>query len=173
MIRRHGTRRMGLPPGMIRMPPDQRVSGEEAGGEPALVVAADRLGAATVAGWSDAERHLVARARLAETGRLAGRSRLAGRGRLAAGARLPGPGFDADAARAEIRRGGDPLGEAFCALRGPARRRPLGQTFTPPTIIESMIAWAAGTGTPAGPGRGPGHRIGPVPHRGRAPVARG
>ena len=131
---------------MTRMPPDQRVSGEEAGGEPALVVAADGLGAATVAGWSDAERHLVARARLAETSRLAGGS--AGwAGRLAEGARLPGPGFDADAARAEIRRGGDPLGEAFCALRGPARRRPLGQTFTPPTIIESMIAWAAGTGT--------------------------
>jgi adenine-specific DNA-methyltransferase len=120
---------------MTWMPPDQRVSGEEAGGEPALVVAADRLGAATVAGWSDPERHLVARGRLAETGR------------LAEGARFPGPGFDADAAQAEIRRGGDPLGEAFCALRGPARRRPLGQTFTPPTIIESMIAWAAGTGT--------------------------
>ena len=114
---------------MTRMPPDQRVSGEGAGGELALVAAADELGAATVAGWSDAERHLVAQARLAERGR------------------LTAPGFGADAARAEIRRGGDPLGETFCALRGPARRRPLGQTFTPPMIIESMIAWAAGTGT--------------------------
>ena len=75
-------------------------------------------------------------------GRLAGRRSAGGR---ALGS--PRPGFDADAARAEIRRGGDPLGEAFCALRGPARRRPLGQTFTPPTIIESMIAWAAGAGS--------------------------
>ena len=55
-------------------------------------------------------------------------------------------GFDIDAARDEIRCGGDPLGAAFCALRDPARRRPLGQTFTPRPVIESMIAWAAGTG---------------------------
>jgi adenine-specific DNA-methyltransferase len=144
---------------MTRMPLDQHVSGEEAGGELALVAAAHGLGAATVAGWSDAERHLVARAqhaqggRLAEGGRVAEPVRLAAGGRLAepggpaAGAGLAGLGLDADAARAEIRRGGDPLGEAFCALRGPARRRPLGQTFTPPMIIEGMIAWAAGTGS--------------------------
>ncbi|HEX9356955.1 MAG TPA: hypothetical protein VF933_24455, partial [Streptosporangiaceae bacterium] len=31
-------------------------------------------------------------------------------------------------------------------LRGPSGRRVLGQTFTPPEVIESMIAWAAGTG---------------------------
>ena len=61
------------------------------------------------------------------------------------------PGLDLDAARDEIRRGGDPLGAAFCALRDPARRRPLGQTFTPPAVIDSMISWAAGTG--CGPAR--------------------
>jgi adenine-specific DNA-methyltransferase len=132
---------------MIRKPPDQRVSSQETGGELALATAADELGAATVAGWSDAEQHLVAQARRAETGRRAERDRLAAGSRLAEDAGLAAPGFGADAARAEIRRGADPLGEAFCALRGPARRRPLGQTFTPSMIIESMIAWAAGTGS--------------------------
>jgi hypothetical protein len=111
---------------MTWMPPDQRVFGDEADGELALVALADRLGAATVAGWSDAERQLVAQARAAER---AGLDELAG------------------PVRDEIRRGGDPLGEAFCALRAPARRRPLGQTFTPPMIIESMISWAASAGS--------------------------
>jgi hypothetical protein len=50
------------------------------------------------------------------------------------------------AARDRIQAGEDPLGDAFCALRRPAGRRVLGQTFTPPPIIASMIAWAAGTG---------------------------
>ena len=70
---------------------------------------------------------------MAEHSRPAERAGLAGR-------------FDVDAARDEIRCGGDPLGAAFCALRDPARRRPLGQTFTPAAVIESMISWAAGTG---------------------------
>ena len=99
----------------------------------------------------------------------------AGRGgwRFAGPGAGPEPGLDLDAAGDEIRRGGDPLGAAFCALRDPARRRPLGQTFTPPAVIESMISWAAGTGCgPARVGR-PRFRIGPVPHRGRSPVARG
>ncbi|HEX6765701.1 MAG TPA: N-6 DNA methylase [Polyangiaceae bacterium] len=39
-----------------------------------------------------------------------------------------------------IRRGGDPLGEAFCRLRAPAERRPLGATYTPQPIIDAMIA---------------------------------
>jgi len=117
---------------MTWMLPDQRVSGDEADGERALVALADRLGAATVAGWSDAERQLVAQARAAER---------------AGPAEWAEPELDAGAARDEIRRGGDPLGEAFCALRGPARRRPLGQTFTPPVIIESMISWAASAGS--------------------------
>ena len=49
-------------------------------------------------------------------------------------------------ARDRIRAGEDPLGDTFCVLRDPPRRRVLGQTFTPPVVIESMIAWVAGTG---------------------------
>ena len=78
MIRRHGTRPDGSAVGMTRMPSGQHISGEEAGGELALVAAAEGLGAATVAGWSDAERQLVAQARLAERGRLAEGGRSAG-----------------------------------------------------------------------------------------------
>ena len=82
------------------------------------------LGAGSVAGWSGAERDLAARA----------------------GERGPGSVRAVTAARDRIRAGEDPLGDAFCALRSPAGRRVLGQTFTPPPVIESMIAWAAGTG---------------------------
>lgn len=154
---------------MTWMPPDQHVFGEEADRELALVAVADRLGAASVAGWSDAERQLVAWARArASAGVSVGARASAGvrarasavvsvsagaraRAGVSAGASVragerAGSWFDADAARDEIRRGGDPLGEAFCALREPARRRPLGQTFTPLVIIDSMISWAAGTG---------------------------
>jgi hypothetical protein len=82
------------------------------------------LGAGSVAGWSGEERDLAARA----------------------GERGPGSVRAVTAARDRIRAGEDPLGDAFCALRSPAGRRVLGQTFTPPLVIESMIAWAAGTG---------------------------
>jgi adenine-specific DNA-methyltransferase len=92
--------------------------------ERALITLASRLGAACVAGWSGAERDLVARA----------------------GDQGPGSIHAVTAARDRIRAGEDPLGDAFCALRSPAGRRVLGQTFTPPPVIESMIAWAAGTG---------------------------
>ncbi len=85
---------------------------------------ASRLGAGSVAGWSGAEQDLAARA--------------ADRG--------PGTTRAVTAVRDRIRAGEDPLGDAFCALRSPAGRRVLGQTFTPPPVIESMIAWAAGTG---------------------------
>ena len=85
---------------------------------------ASRLGAGSVAGWSGAERDLAARA----------------------GDRAPVSVGAVTAARDRIRAGEDPLGDAFCALRSPAGRRVLGQTFTPPPVIESMIAWAAGTG---------------------------
>jgi adenine-specific DNA-methyltransferase len=93
-------------------------------GEQALVHLACELGAAAVAGWSAAEQDLAARA--------------------AAG--WPGSTRALAAVRDQIRAGEDPLGQAFCALRGPAGRRSLGQTFTPPLIIASMIAWAEGTG---------------------------
>ncbi len=110
-----------------RVPPGQAYPGQvpdrDVPGERALAELASRLGAASVAGWSAAERDLAARA--------------AGRGPA---------GTEAAAARDRIRAGEDPLGDAFCALRGPSGRRVLGQTFTPPAVIESMIAWAAGTG---------------------------
>jgi hypothetical protein len=118
---------------------DQPVYVAQAPGELDLVAAAVQLGAATVAGWSDAERQLAERAAFAERAALAEHSRPAERAGLAGR-------FDVDAARDEIRCGGDPLGAAFCALRDPARRRPLGQTFTPGAVIKSMISWAAGTG---------------------------
>ena len=77
-----------------------------------------------MAGWSGAERDLAARA----------------------GDRGTESDPAVTAARDRIRAGEDPLGDAFCALRSPAGRRVLGQTFTPPPVIKSMIAWAAGTG---------------------------
>ena len=77
-----------------------------------------------MAGWSGAERDLAAHA----------------------GDRGAGSNRAVAAARYRIQAGEDPLGEAFCALRSPAGRRVLGQTFTPPPVTESMIAWAAGTG---------------------------
>ena len=39
--------------------------------------------------------------------------------------------------------GEDPLGEAFCNLRLPAQRRTKGTTFTPRTIVDAMVEWAA------------------------------
>ncbi|HZC64820.1 MAG TPA: hypothetical protein VE464_24555 [Streptosporangiaceae bacterium] len=99
--------------------PDDQITDEQA-----LMTLASWLGAGSVAGWSSVERDLAARA----------------------GERGPGSIRAVTAARNRIRAGEDPLGDAFCALRSPAGRRALGQTFTPPPVIESMIAWAAGTG---------------------------
>ena len=96
--------------------------------EEALAAAAVSLGAAQVAGWSDAEQRL-------------------------AGAALAGPGRaregPAGQLRDQILAGGDPLGEAFCRLRDAARRRPAGQTFTPAPVVQSMVGWAARRLTPA------------------------
>ncbi|MCX5497870.1 N-6 DNA methylase [Kaistia dalseonensis] len=44
---------------------------------------------------------------------------------------------------AEIRGGRDPLGTEFCLLRAPEARRQLGATYTPATIVEAMVSWAA------------------------------
>jgi hypothetical protein len=70
---------------------------------------------------------------------------------LAAATRGPGPGLvpagllpAGDDLRELIVAGGDPLGDALCAARSPAERRGLGQTFTPSSIVQSMIGWAAG-----------------------------
>jgi adenine-specific DNA-methyltransferase len=46
--------------------------------------------------------------------------------------------------RSRIRAGQDPLGTELCVLRSPAKRRETGATYTPPSIIEAMISWAAG-----------------------------
>jgi SAM-dependent methyltransferase len=48
-----------------------------------------------------------------------------------------------EACAAAIRSGADPLGDALCALRSPAERRPLGATYTPRPIVHAMIRWAA------------------------------
>ncbi len=92
--------------------------------EAALAGAAVRLGATRVAGWSGAEQ------------------------RLADAATYPGDG-EISQVRSQILAGEDPLGEAFCRLRGPAQRRPSGQTFTPGPVVQGMVGWAAGTLDPA------------------------
>jgi len=51
--------------------------------------------------------------------------------------------------RARIRAGEDPLGQAFCRIRPPERRRSSGQTFTPPAVVDSMVSWATRALTPA------------------------
>ncbi|TPK79039.1 class I SAM-dependent methyltransferase, partial [Mesorhizobium sp. B2-4-13] len=53
--------------------------------------------------------------------------------------------------RGLILAGHDPLGEAFCELRSPDVRRPMGATYTPPSIVDAMVGWAAGE--PAAPAR--------------------
>ena len=92
--------------------------------EEALAGAAVRLGAAQVAGWSEAEQ------------------------RLADAASHPGES-EISQLRSQVLARGDPLGEAFCRLRGPARRRPSGQTFTPGPVVQGMVGWAARALDPA------------------------
>jgi adenine-specific DNA-methyltransferase len=41
-----------------------------------------------------------------------------------------------------IQTGADPLGEGFCGFRSPEQRRAKGATYTPPAIINAMVAWA-------------------------------
>jgi hypothetical protein len=91
-----------------------------------LVEAALALGARDVPGWSRAELDYVERV----------------------GARRRPATAVADLKR-EIRRGGDPLGDAYTTLRSPEERRPHGATYTPQSIVEAMVEWAAGDGAPA------------------------
>lgn len=103
-----------------------------------LVKAAAALGAESVAGWSQTETRLV-------------RDHV-GRGELP----------DVRSLRDLIRTGADPLGDAFCELRSPEDRRPLGQTYTSDVIIRSMIEWAADQGIPErviDPGAGSGRYV--------------
>lgn len=86
-----------------------------------LASAATHLGARSVPGWSSEEEVL-------------------GRG---------APRISADAVRKlrdQIRRGEDPLGDAFCELRSPAARRDCGATYTPRAVAEAMVCWAGATG---------------------------
>ena len=99
----------------------------------AIVSAALQLGAESVDGWSDAERKLAKRA--------------------------ASVAVDVGSLRDEIADGGDPLGEAYCRIRNGEERRSLGQTYTPSTIVMSMLAWAANEIDPArivDPGSGSG-----------------
>lgn len=52
------------------------------------------------------------------------------------------------AVRQLILAGDDPLGECLLALRAPEVRRTVGAVYTPPAIVDAMIAWAAGRGPP-------------------------
>ncbi|MDB6103014.1 MAG: XamI methyltransferase [Gammaproteobacteria bacterium] len=64
--------------------------------------------------------------------------------------------------RKEIQKGGDPLGEAFCALRSADARRAAGAIYTPAPIVQSMMSWLAAQGQPArivDPGAGSGRFI--------------
>ena len=135
-------------------------------GEYALADLAVRLGAARVAGWSPAEQDLAtAAAVLAAPAGAAGRDgrdcwddRAARSGKGGWGDGSGGkPGGWGDGTgwggvaglRARIRAGEDPLGEAFCRIRPPERRRGAGQTFTPAPVVGSMISWAGRALTPA------------------------
>lgn len=62
----------------------------------------------------------------------------------------------------QIGQGRDPLGDAYTQLISPRERRPLGQTYTPTGIVESMVSWATDQGAPArivDPGAGSGRYL--------------
>lgn len=96
---------------------------EELNTESSLVAAAVALGAANVAGISNAES-------------------------LLANAAGPINKRLVQLLRAEIREGGDPLGAAFSRLRSADVRRESGATYTPPGIVQAMMTWAANQPTP-------------------------
>ncbi len=101
-----------------------------------LVSVALQLGADQVTGWSRREKE---RAQATPTHRV-----------------------NLDELKDLIRAGQDPLGEAFCRIRSPEMRRPLGQTYTPEAIVNSMVEWAADAGIPArvvDPGVGSGRYL--------------
>lgn len=101
-----------------------------------LIGLALSLGARDVPGWSTAEQRLVRE-----------RPR-----------RSPSVAAVRDA-KASILRGEDPLGQAYCRVRSAEDRRAEGAVYTPPVIVEAMLAWAAGQVVPArivDPGAGSG-----------------
>src|SRR5437588_241635 len=99
-----------------------------------LIATSIALGAESVSGWSAQEARLAKKASYID------------------------PAFLASL-RDEIRAGEDPLGEAFCRIRQPQERRSQGATYTPKTIVDSMVRWAAECHTPdriVDPGTGSG-----------------
>lgn len=86
--------------------------------EPELLRAAVQLGAPEVAGWSDAEVVLPSTAENVPV-------------------KVLKQLREAQAA------GHDPLGDLFAQLRTPEERRDLGATYTPASIVEAMLTWAA------------------------------
>ena len=131
-----------------RINPNQRVLSDSngpfvAGGqdglqsEATLVAVALALGAREVPGWSSAEEQLTG-----EAGEV--------------------PKAIVADVTARIQDGEDPLGEAFCKLRPPAERRTKGATFTPHTIVDAMVEWAAEFSPPnriIDPGTGSGRYL--------------
>ena len=106
---------------------------------PSLVSLAVALGAEDAGGFTDSEAALVAKER---------------DGRPLAS--------EVREIRALIRAGADPLGDAYCTIRSPEDRRPLGQTYTPNQIVDSMLHWASDQGTPkrvVDPGAGSGRYL--------------
>ena len=101
--------------------------------EATLAAVAMALGAASVPGLSDTEARMAPR-------------------RTAVPPRL------VEEALEQIKRGEDPLGSAFCAIRSAKVRRKSGAIFTPQKIVRAMIDWAETRGSPhriVEPGAGP------------------
>lgn len=92
--------------------------------EAELLSVALQLGAAEVAGWSPLEQEL-------------------------AGKAVPVERKLVTSLRDQIRAGDDPLGTLFGQLRSPEVRRDLGATYTPPSIVTAMLAWAKTQPAPA------------------------
>lgn len=88
-----------------------------------LIAVALALGAREVAGWSETEDDLTRQ--------------------------LPTvPQAEISGLRSLILNGEDPLGEMFCSIRGAARRRARGATYTPRSIVGAMVDWAEEHATP-------------------------
>jgi len=99
----------------------------------ALISATLQLGADTVDGWSRQEARLAAQ--------------------------TPHVPLPLDDIQDAIASGFDPLGDAYCRIRGSSERRGLGQAYTPPEVISAMAGWAATEVTPSrviDPGSGSG-----------------
>lgn len=91
--------------------------------EDRLLGIAAALGAAQIAGLIPLERQILSRA----------------------GAVGP---TEAAGVRGLIQAGHDPLGEAFCFIRSPEERRPVGATYTPQPLVSAMAEWASLHATP-------------------------